>query len=245
MTVGFTSVTFRQKSPAEIFALAQTQKIPAIELGCDVHLKNREDARTACRLTAETGVQVLSLGSYFRAGAQEDRNFTSLLPLAQTVGAKNIRVWAGSRASSDADEGYRSAAASQLRRIAEQAARQGIAVSVEFHQNTLNDSAKSCRALLEQAAHPNLFTYWQPLFQGEDEENLRAALPFLSHVHVFFWKNYDCRYALQAGEGDWKRWIGILKEAGFDGAYLLEFVKDDSPSQFCEDLAALRRWTHE
>ena len=240
--ISLTSVTFRQLTLPQIFALAQENRIPALELGCDVHMKNMDDAYLAANLTKKTGVQVLSLGSYYRAGVHPRSEFDRLLPLCAITGAKNIRIWANEKGSAAASPEDWAATAADARYAAEKAAKQGVTVSFEFHQNTLNDNGQASRALLKAIDHASAKTYWQPLFRGQDTENLRAVLPLLSHVHVFYWQDYDHRFALADGAADWQSWLALLGGHGFSGAYIMEFVKDDAPAQWRQDLQTLREW---
>lgn len=242
--IAFTSVTFRQKTLAEIFDTAERLAVPALELGCDVHVPNDEACRQASRLSGQTGVRVRSLGSYYRAGDDEPVEFDRLLTMAKTVGAENIRIWAGGQSSETADRAYFDASVRAAALAARKGASEGVRVSLEFHENTLNDSFSACRRYLEAADEPNLKTYWQPLFAGADDENLNGVLPALSHVHVFHWRNYHDRHALSDGASDWLRWIARLKRAGFDGMYIMEFVRGDSETQFRQDLTVLRRWVY-
>lgn len=242
--ISFTSVTFRQKSLEEIFDTAVRFSIPVIEAGCDVHIPDEKAAERAAALSKKTGVRISSLGSYFHAGDDAAEDFDTLLSMAQITGTKNIRIWAGGRSSAEAAQDYFINSANQASLAAQKAGKTGITVSLEFHQNTLNDSASASLKYLQAANCENLKTYWQPLFGGADDDNLRAVLPFLSHVHVFHWKNYHERHTLKDGAGDWMRWIGMLKQHGFGGLYIMEFVKNDSEIQFGQDLEWLRRATN-
>ena len=95
MKTGLTSVTFRQKSPEEIIALAKEAGLTGIEWGGDIHVP-AGDTKTASeigRKTREAGLAVLSYGSYYRGDEGED--FAPVLASAKALGAPVIRIWAG------------------------------------------------------------------------------------------------------------------------------------------------------
>ena len=94
---GLTSVTFRQKSAAQIAALAAEAGLEGIEWGGDVHVPpgDAAAAASAARLTREAGLRVTSYGSYYHALPQED--FAPVLRSAAALGAPVVRIWAGDR----------------------------------------------------------------------------------------------------------------------------------------------------
>ncbi len=65
-------------------------------------------------------------------------------------------------------------------------------------------------------------------------------LPYLSNIHAYHWEGREKR-PLAEGAEEWKNYIGVIKKAEGSRHIMLEFVKDDSPKQFLEDAAVLRK----
>jgi sugar phosphate isomerase/epimerase len=127
---------------------------------------------------------------------------------------------------------------------AEMAARHGITLSLEYHDETLTDDRASVAALMQDLTHPNIEFLWQPS-NGESMEactqRLLDVLPRLRNVHVFhWWPTARERHPLSAGEARWRVYIDILRETGKTIDLLLEFVAGDSPDQLLADAATLR-----
>jgi sugar phosphate isomerase/epimerase len=191
-------------------------------------------------LTRAGGLEVLSYGSYYKLCLSPV--FTPVLAAACSLGAPLIRVWAGSRGSAEADEGYYEQAAAELRDICRMAAGEGLAIGLEYHRNTLTDSAQSAARLLSLADAENLWLYWQmnpDLPATEHIREISALLPRILPVHVFHWKKGNIRRPLEEGEAEWKERIRLL---GVRRNYILEFVKDDREEQLRRDAQTLRRF---
>lgn len=246
---GLCSVALRGCSPAEVIEAAAGAGLAGIEWGADVHVPPGELA-TAADVAARcgnAGIAVVSYGSYLCAG--RDDGFDQVFDTARAVGALNVRVWAGDRASSHADVPHREAVATALRHWCALAAVDGLTVSLEHHAGTLTDDAASSLALLDEVDAPNLRTYWQPRDGDAGEPDLGeldAVRPHLAHVHVFWWRSWADRFPLAAGEAFWRRALARAAAAPSPisgGRYaLIEFVKDDDPEQLAADAAALRSW---
>lgn len=248
---GLVSVTFRPLSPFAIIDLVRQAGLEAIEWGGDIHVPHGDipRAREVGRATREAGLKVASYGSYFRLGVSSATglDFKSVLDSALTLEAPVIRVWAGEKGSDKADADYRKKIADESRVICEQAARVGITIAYEFHGGTLTDTYDSTLALLKDAAHPALRTYWQPRVddsQAVSERGLKALLPRLSNIHAFYWGPKYERYPLAEGEDVWRNYLTLARDNGNERSVMLEFVRDDQPEAFLEDAAVLKRLVH-
>ncbi|MDQ3812626.1 MAG: sugar phosphate isomerase/epimerase [Armatimonadota bacterium] len=254
---GLVSITFRQLSPAEIVRLVVQAGLQGIEWGGDVHVPHGDlaRAREVRGLTADVGLVTAAYGSYYRLGHSETDGlpFERVLETAVALEAPTVRVWAGTRGAAEADADYRKLIIDESRRIADIAAAAGITVSYEYHGGTLTDTPASALDLLEQAAHPNLKTLWQPLnWQPTDEatranvQSLRQVLPWLTNVHVYHWVTDEAgqreRRSLAAGEASWREYLRTISATGRDHWALIEFVRHDTPEEFLEDAQALREW---
>lgn len=248
---GLVSITFRKLTPAEVVALCVRAGVDGIEWGGDVHVPHGDFARAreVARLASGAGLAAAAYGSYYRAGASEAEGlaFASVAATARELGAPTVRVWAGTKGSAAASAEERAAVAADLRRISGIAAGAGLTVSLEFHGDTLTDTAASAVALLEEAAHPALHSLWQPAVGRNAEErraDLAAVAPWLTNVHVFQWgpSGWNDRRPLAEGEAEWRSYLDLAAIGAGDRYALLEFAAADDPEAFVRDAAALNRW---
>jgi sugar phosphate isomerase/epimerase len=199
-------------------------------------------------MTEDAGLSVLAYGSYLRLGEEDATTFPTVVETVKALGAPSIRVWAGKRASADADDDYRSRVIDQARQFAALAAEAGIVVCYEYHVGTLTDTDASALALLRATADQpriKIKTLWQPPHEQPVEScvaSLRGVLPWLHHVHVFHWPKRGERAPLADGAARWQAYLDVLREHGGTWPLLLEFVRDDDPSQLLTDAATLRQW---
>ncbi|MDG0812143.1 sugar phosphate isomerase/epimerase family protein [Cohnella rhizosphaerae] len=212
--------------------------------GGDVHVLPGElrHARDVRAMTEAAGLQVPSYGSYYRAGGGDD--FNIVLDTAEALGAPNVRIWAGSVGSAEADEAMRISIAEEIRRIAELSKRRGIGLSLEFHDGTLADTETSSVSLIRSIASDNVSLYWQPRIAVSPQSNLStlaAFLPWLSNVHVFHYDMQRMHRPLEAGEAEWRAYVDALKRSGKPRYALLEFVKDGEAEQFLKDARTLKK----
>ncbi|MCF7854003.1 MAG: sugar phosphate isomerase/epimerase [Candidatus Pacebacteria bacterium] len=244
---GLVSITFRALSPENIVDLVSEAGLAGIEWGGDVHVPHGDvtRAREVNRLTKNAGLQVAAYGSYYRVGQSEEDglSFTSVLETALVLEAPLIRVWAGTVGSADADNKHRKWVEDESRRIAAEAAGQGVQVAFEFHGNTLTDTTASAAALLGATHEAGMQCYWQPLPGWSCQERidaLKKMLPYLANLHVFHWHDHD-RCPLADGEPDWRSYLETVPRTDNVRWALLEFVRDDNPTQFAADAKTLLR----
>jgi len=243
-------VTFRKLEVEAIVELAAKAGIDGIEWGGDIHVKPDDDeaAEQARDLCEQHGILIPSYGSYLRLGHTSMSEMMSVLDTAEQLGAQNVRVWPGKIGSADADEAYRTQVAKDLESLGEQAYLRDLTVSLEYHGNSLTDTPESTIALLRQADHAALSTYWQPRI-GLDTtallDDLDAIMYDLSHVHVFNWrKSADGLERRPLAEGDelWRPVFKALEADDRDRFAFLEFVANDDPKAFLADAKTLRGW---
>jgi sugar phosphate isomerase/epimerase len=247
---GLVSITFRKLTPQEVIDLVVKTGLKAIEWGGDVHAPHGDIARAkeVKQQTLDAGLTVAAYGSYYRIGASEAKglSFESVLDSAVALGAPTIRVWAGEKGSADTSPQERKAVIDDALRIAEMAGKRDVAVSLEYHANTLTDARDSVRQLMDEISHPNLDFLWQPS-NGEAADlciaRLHDVLPRVRHIHVFHWWPTNSNWRpLAEGEDRWPLYLEIVRSSGRSMYCLIEFVRDHSVDQFLEDAATLRRW---
>lgn len=246
---GLVSITFRELAPLALVHLAAEAQLEGIEWGGDVHVPHGEEAtaREVARMTSDHGLEVAAYGSYYRAAASEAQglSFGAVLSSAKALGAPVVRVWAGTKGSLEVSPGEREAVVADLRRITEIASREGVAIALEYHRNTLTDTPQSTRDLLEACACPGLETYWQPRVGVEPAETARdigMLLPWLSHLHVYHWWPETQRLPLREGLQAWGLYLEEARCAAGERYAMLEFVRGSAPQQCLEDARALREW---
>lgn len=245
---GLVSVTFRQLAPQEIIALVGQARLQGIEWGGDIHVPHGDFIRAAevRRQTADAGLVVSAYGSYYRVGLSEAQGlpFERVLESAVALGAPVIRVWAGAAGAKDTSHGDWERIVLDSRRIATLAAAAGIAIGYEFHGKTLTDTHDSTRKLLDDVAHPNVYSFWQPPTEATAElcrEGLQSLLPRVSNVHVFHWlPATQERRPLAEGFERWQSFIRILRCSGRKHFASLEFVRDNAPEAFLRDAQVLK-----
>ncbi|MGQ7846002.1 sugar phosphate isomerase/epimerase family protein [Granulosicoccus sp. 3-233] len=247
------SVTFRSLAPEELIPLASQNGVRAIEWGADVHvpLGDLSRAEQVAELCRQHEIDADSYGSYVRAGdAETSEEFAQALASAKSLGANNIRVWAGRNTPDKLDDTQRQKIVTDLAAMAEEAASQDITVSIEFHRNTMTERLADTVQLLENADHVNLFTYWQPV-PGRAQEELLAEIttlaPWLGHVHVFHWlpaEGADERRPLMEGRDSWSSLMSNWKTSprwSKPRLAMLEFVANNDEEQFKQDMRVLRQ----
>ncbi len=244
---GLVSISFRKIPAAELIGIAAENNLRFIEWGGDVHVPHGDlDTATAVRrLMDEKKVQCAAYGSYYRAGAEDQPDFSSVVETAAVLGAPTIRVWAGVAGSADCTPEQRSEVICDLRRCCAIASARGITVSTEYHGGTITDTNESAAAMLAEITSNNFHTYWQPPVATSIEyrlAGLKMTLPRLTNIHVFQWtkeNNEIIRHPLADGINEWKQYFELAHSTGRDHVAMLEFIKDDSLEQLKADAATL------
>ena len=246
ISFGLTSVTFRKLEYKNIIDLAVGYGLDGIEWGGDIHVPPGDihRARKVYNATVESGLKVLSYGSYYKFGMPGETSgaFKPILETALCLNTKTIRVWAGTKASALHTCGEIKSIIEDIRDIADTAGEHGIDIAFEYHRGTLTDTSESTLSLLDGVNRENVKTYWQPNPDISHESNLcqlKAALPFLKNVHVFNWAAGNVRLPLREAVGEWEIFFKIIRSSGKSHSMILEFVKDDDPGQLKRDAAAL------
>ena len=248
-TPGLVSVTFRSLGRREITEWMRKCGLIAVEWGGDVHVPANDPAAIADAVTVsrENGIEIVSYGSYYRAGVTTEETtaaFSDELAATVALDAPNIRIWAGNKGSAVVTKEERKAFTDDIRHVCRIAARENKTVSLEFHNGTLTDACDSALCLVEEVAAENLRLYWQPNQFRDDAYNLttlRRVLSFVSNVHVFAWKGRE-KFPLADHEKIWRQYLDILRADDRDRNLLLEFVCDDTTDQLLRDAETLRSW---
>jgi 3-dehydroshikimate dehydratase len=249
---GLVSITFRQLDVRAVVELAAESGLQSIEWGGDVHvpvgdLTAAKQARAAC---ADAGLQISSYGSYIRV-TEDDLPFDQVLETAIALGAPSIRVWAGRSGSADATPEHRRHVATVIAQAADAAAAQDVTINLEYHRNTLTDTAPSALKFLDEVASQRTTTrlpvrsYYQSHRATPADEALKAVHALrehLVHVHVFSLDANGRRLPLAARADLWQPLFAELATEDRTYHVQLEHVAGDDPAQLQRDAAALLTW---
>lgn len=215
-------------------------------MGSDSHVPENDvdNAKRVAELMDEAGLKTNSYGTYYVLGAFED--FVPHIEVAKTLGASIIRVWAGKMGSEKTDEATRTKIIEDAQRIGDFASNEGIAVALEYHQDTLTDTPKSAEVLIREINSPHVLLYWQPaenLSVKERIDSLPKLAPWIKNVHVFHWDDFHNRFPLEDGIDEWKQYIQVIRdESPLEQDFLLEFVPGkDQVAGFYESAETLKK----
>ena len=243
MHAGIATITFNQKTPEEIIAIAKEAGLTALEWGAKAHVLPGDiaTAEKVKALSRESGLAITGYGAYYYGLPDED--FTPTLEAAVALGAPVIRVWAGKGypTSEEFPEDLRKAITQNLENAAQAAAKYGITVATEYHAFSLTDNIRSLTRLLREA--PTLRTYWQPRThpaQGaeKDVEDIALLGEKIVNVHALCWLDGRSQ-PLACWEKEWSKYIPALKKYTAAKAASVEFVAGNTDAQFFADAQLL------
>lgn len=244
--IGLCSVTFRNKQVEEIIDLVRKSGLDLIEWASNYHVPENDEAnaRRVASLMKEAGLKSVSYGSYYRLGSGED--FESFIQVAKILGASTLRVWAGEKASQEADEFYRNKVIEDAKRISQMANQENLTISLEYHANTLTDSPQSALDLMEAINRSNVRLYWQPAESLTVEERLESIpklARWITNVHVFNWQDYYHQFPLEDAYDEWQQYITLIEtHSPYDQHYFLEFVPGQDQIQgFFQNAETLKK----
>ncbi|GLK16631.1 sugar phosphate isomerase/epimerase family protein [Herbiconiux flava] len=214
-------------------------------------------ARSAVAAASAAGLPIVALTPYttainsldqgeWQAGVDE---FRACIEAAQQVGAKRVRVYAGSWHPGDADEAARwLRLAAALETLSVDAVHAGVVLCVENHFGTMTQTAADTARLVRQIDAPSVrVLYDQANLTFTHDEEWRAAFAvqgdLISHVHVkdLVFKDPDAPFRASdtarvkaeeravrsrvVGEGvvPWAEIVGELVRRGYDDVLTLEY----------------------
>lgn len=220
--------------------------LDGIEWGGDIHVPHGDikQANEVCRMTKAEGLEIASYGSYYKVGcgARNQVEFEAVIETAVALQAPVVRVWAGDKASGEADETFWNEVVKDSVNIAELAQKAGVKVAFEYHEDTLTDTSESACRLLNEINHKNMGSYWQTHMESDHEARLEGLIrvaPWILNVHIFSWINNQ-RAALAESAGQWKEYMEIIRRIDSVRYCMIEFVKDNCPDQFLSDAETLK-----
>ena len=133
----------------------------------------------------------------------------------------------------------------ELRECGELALAAGIAVSLEFHGNTLTDCNESAGRLVTELGPCNVYMYWQPRWDWTAEQRLGGlmiAMQRLTHLRVFTWEHRGAeviRHPLADGREFLSEALRLATQDGNDHHVFMEFVENADEQAFLRDARVL------
>jgi 3-dehydroshikimate dehydratase len=255
MKAGLVSITFRALPPEQIVELAGESGLAGIEWGGDVHVPHGdlETARRVGDLTRKAGLAVASYGSYYRFEECDldtecgGPSMEAVLDTALALEAPAIRLWAGQRGPAETSPLVWSCLIDRTLRFADAAARSGLRLDFEFHENTLTETPESTLRLLSAIDHPSVHTLWQPPLRmpvAARLAGLRRVEPWVSNLHCnhFGQDPWPRIHPLAEGAEEWGRYLEALAPRADERWVLLEHVRDHAPEALREDARTLLHW---
>lgn len=242
MKVGLVSISFRHLTPEQVISHSVKAGIGTIEWGSDSHLPETdlENAKRIAQMTKDAEIQMVSYGSYYKLGKGMD--IVPYLETAKAIDVSIIRIWAGTRGSEKVTDEERKLLVAEAVAVSQKAAEYGITICFEYHPNTLTDNYHSALRLMQEVNLPNCRLYWQPNYNKSLEENLealKAVLPYVDIIHVFYWSEAKDQLPLAGGRDIWRQFLQISKEKPHI-QYLLEFVPEDHEKHLPEEAAVFQ-----
>lgn len=236
MKVGLCTIAFSELPLEEALDLAAECRFDGVEIwGKEPHIPDEYHqgyVRSVSSMARERGLEIISFGSYVDP-LMEDyrRHWDTAFRITEDLEAKTMRVWSRGGASKDTTPADKAKIISRLRDMSIEAEERGITLATEMHGNNFTDTAATILELLTAVDHPNLKTYYQPIFAPDSDDPCDAARmigQYVVNVHAqnvkltADGKTSSCGVA--DGIVDYAKVVEILKSKGFDGCLEVEFV---------------------
>ena len=242
--LGLVSVSFRDRSPADILAAMKDAGLTCIEWGSDVHAPcdNLENLQTLAALQAEYGITCCSYGTYFRFVENSIEELPRYIAAAKILGTDILRLWCGRKRRCDMTDEELAAFVDLCRQAAAIAEEAGVILCMECHRKTFTEDPDQAVWLMSQVNSPHFRMYWQP-FQwqtpAQNVENAKTIAPYAEHIHVFNWVNKE-KLPLAEAVADWQNYL-----RAFSGprTLLLEFMPCGTIEELATEAVALRTIT--
>lgn len=242
--LGLCSVTFRKKTAKEVVALSKKAGIGFIEWGGDVHVKTFDDAKKVKALCDKAGIKICSYGSYFNSAAYDEGKWRDICEISREMGAEAIRIWLGRKNSQVTSDKEYSLLLENTKRMCDIAAEYGLTVCPECHDNTFNNSTDAILRFIKELQRNNFKTYFQSrYFRMEyDLDRIDRTYPYIKDVHVSYRDLKREQLFRKKDKGYLDTLLNKLKEKGFDGIVMIEFVSGNSEKNFLSDVEKLKNY---
>ena len=247
------TIAYRERLLDDALDAAHKLGFEGIELwGREPHLSERYDenrVRAAQKMIQAKELSVPVFGSYLRMGAtappsDETIELHDTLHIARQLKTQMVRVWMSDIPATKATPAVWEKAITEARHACDCAAKLGLCLVAELHDNTLlNSSDNALRAVQEVERENFRLTFAAgSRVGGEDAEvRLCKVLPYVAHVHA---RNFAAlsprtevppiRASLSQGMVDYGRLAARLRTAGYAGYIAIEYAhKDGAAKKSC------------
>lgn len=242
--LGLCSVTFRNKSLTEVIAIAKKAGVEYIEWGGDVHVKTIEDAKAAKELCDKSGIKTSSYGSYYNVISGDFGKLVEVCEIAHAMSASTVRVWLGKKDSEKTSEDEYKVLLANAQKMCDIASQYGLTVCPECHDNTFNNNTQAILRLKKDLDRENFKTYFQSrYFRMEyDLDRIDKTFHIIENVHVSY-RDLEREQMFRKKDKNYlDTLLKRLREKGFGGIVMVEFVKHSSQKQFNKDIDKLKSY---
>lgn len=244
LKIGVASVTFRNKTSAQVVDICKNADVHFIEWGGDVHVKTLEDALFVKRLCDENNIKICSYGSYYRTGCGDEGKWEDTLKIASTMGASSVRIWLGRKNSEDYSENEYEALKKEMLYLCQKAKEYNILVCPECHDNTFNNNTSSILRLIKDVSCDNFKTYFQSRYFkfNYDMDRIEKTYAYIENFHVSY---RDLKREQRFRKKDKAYLDKLLKKfisLDFDGIVIIEFTSGSKEKNFIKDVSKLKTY---
>jgi sugar phosphate isomerase/epimerase len=256
------TIAFRERLLDHALDVAHRLGFEGIELwGREPHISERYDENrvlAARRMIQANELSVPVLGSYLRMGAtaapsDETVELHDTLHIARQLKAQLVRVWMSDTPASKATPEVWDRAISEARHACDCAAKLGLCLVAELHENTLLDTSDHALRAVHRVERDNFrltYTAGSRADGEEAEARLGKVLPYVAHVHARNFAAFSpradvppLRAPLGQGLVDYSRLATRLRDTGYEGYVAIEFAHRDGDAKnacLAADLEYLR-----
>ncbi len=256
---GVCTISFQKKPVATALETASRAGADGVELwGQPEHIRYPIDldrVREVRDLAGDLDLEICALGSYYRAGVSTEYDGEKLtirnqIEIARELGTRLIRIWAGEKDPGECTADEANAIVEDIRLFGDYASDAGMQVVLERHGGTLTAGWEAPDPLLERINHPAVGLNYQIVGpSGEDGyadmavRDFTRLLPLSWHAHMHNYPSATAgsreRCFLDNGIIDYSSMSDVIRSAGYEGYFMVEFPAD--LNEGLSDVDTLRR----
>ena len=242
--LGLCSVTFRKKTTEDVVALSKKAGISFIEWGGDVHVKTLDDAKKVKAICDEADIKISSYGSYFNSSVYDESKWHNTCEITKEMGADSIRIWLGKKNSQVTSDKEYNLLLENTKKMCDIASEYGLMVCPECHDNTFNNNTDAILRFIGDLQKNNFKTYFQSRYfrMDYDLDRIDRTYPYIKDIHVSYRDLKREQLFRKKDKNYLDTLLKKLKEKGFDGIVMIEFVSGNSEKSFLTDTEKLKAY---
>lgn len=173
--IGLCTIAYGELELFEVLSLASRVGFDGVEIwGKPPHIPSEYDEGYISQIRKELSRRNLEIPMYGSYLSTDSVNFEKeawlVLRIAQELGAKIVRIWAGNVGSREADENAWEINVRNLQKLCEIGKEKALVFAMERHGSTLTDTIPSSVQLIERAGAANLMLNYQPAEEETTED---------------------------------------------------------------------------